>query len=61
VNQSNLEKITNGDFENEIHTDSTVNKTNHILGLISKAFECKDLDIALKLYRSLLLEYNNAI
>ena len=45
-----------------IHTDFTANKANHILGLISKVFECKDTDIVLKLYKSLvhpLLEYNN--
>ena len=47
-----------------IHTDFTANKVNRILGLISKVFECKDSDIMLKLYESLvqpLLEYNNAI
>ena len=46
------------------HTGLTANKVNHILGLISKVFECKDSDIMLKLYKSLvypLLEYNNAI
>ena len=42
----------------------TVNKTNRILGLIFKVFECKDSDIMFKLYKSLvhpLLEYNNVI
>ena len=29
------------------HTDLTANKANHILGLISKVFECKDSDIML--------------
>ena len=47
-----------------IHTDFTTNKANRILGLISQAFECKDSDIMLKLYKSLvrpLLEYNNTM
>ena len=47
-----------------IHTDFTANKANHILGLISKVFECKGSDIMLKLHKSLvrpLLEYNNTI
>ena len=47
-----------------IHTDFIANKANCILGLISKVFECKDSDIMLKLYKSLvcpLLEYNNTI
>ena len=46
------------------HTDFTANNANCILGLISKVFECKDSDIMLELYKSLvhpLLEYNNAI
>ena len=47
-----------------IHTDFTANKANRILDLISKVIECKNSDIMLKLYKSLvrpLLEYNNAI
>ena len=36
-----------------MHTDSVVNKAYHVLGLINKSFECKDPDIVLKLYKSL--------
>ena len=36
-----------------VHTNSVANKANCILGLISKVFECKDSDIMLKLYKSL--------
>ena len=45
-------------------TDFVVNKANCILGLTFKVFECKDLDIILKLCKPLvhpLLECNNAI
>ena len=35
------------------HPDLIANKENRILGLISKVFECKDSDIILKLYKSL--------
>ena len=47
-----------------VQTDFTTNKANRVLGLISKVFECKDSDVVLKLYKSLvrpLLEYNNTI
>ena len=47
-----------------IHIDFTANKANCNLGIISKVFECKELDIMLKLYKSLvhpLLEYYNVI
>ena len=46
------------------HTDSVTNKANRTLGLIYKVFECRDSDIILNLYKSLVrpqLEYNNAI
>ena len=46
------------------HSDSVTNKANGTLGLIYKVFECKDADIILNLYKSLVrpqLEYNNAI
>jgi len=46
------------------HTDTVTSKANRILGLIYKVFECKDSDIILNFYKSLvwpLLEYNNAI
>ena len=51
-----------------IHVDSKLNivtsKANRTFGLIHKVFECKDSDIIIKLYKSLvrpLLEYNNVI
>jgi len=47
-----------------VHTDIVTNKANRTLGLIHKVFECKDSDIIIKLYKSLvrpLLEYNNVI
>ena len=47
-----------------VHMNSVANKANCILGLISKVFECKDSDIMLKLYKSLvcpILEYSNVI
>jgi len=40
------------------------NKANRSLGIIYKLFECKDSDIGLNLYKSLvcpLLEYSNTI
>ena len=45
-------------------TDIVTSKANRTLGLIHKVFECKDSDIIIKLYKSLvqpLLEYNNVI
>jgi len=45
------------------HTDKVVKKA-HMLGLICKAFECKDSDIMAKLYKTLvrpIIEYNNVI
>ena len=47
-----------------MYTDSVVNKAYRILGLINKSFECKDPDIVLKLYKSLvcpIVEYANVI
>jgi len=47
-----------------IHNDLMTNKVNCTLGLIYKVFECKDSNIVLKLYKSLvhpLLECNNTI
>jgi len=48
----------------DVHTDIVTSKANRTLGLIHKVFECKDSDIIIKLYKSLvrpLLEYNNVI
>jgi len=45
-------------------SDSVIHKANSTLGLIYKVFECKDTNIILNLYKSLVrtqLEYSNAI
>ena len=45
-----------------IHTDTVVKKAYRVLGLIRKSFECKDYDVMVKLYKSLvhpIIEYNN--
>ena len=47
-----------------IHTDMVVKKAYRILGLICKSFECKDSDVMVKLYKTLvrpIVEYNNVI
>ena len=47
-----------------MHTDSVINKAYCVLGLVNKSFECKDLNIVLKLYKSLvrpIVEYANVI
>jgi len=36
-----------------VHTDIVTNKDSCTLGLIHKVFECKDSDVILKLYTSL--------
>ena len=46
------------------HTDTVVKKAYRILGLICKSFECKDSDIIVKLYTTLvrpIVEYNNVL
>ena len=50
----------------QIHTDMVVRKAYRILGLICKSFdhECKDSDVMVKLYKTLvrpIVEYNNII
>jgi len=47
-----------------LHTDTVVRKAYHIFGLICTLFECKDSDIMVKLYKTLvcpIIEYNNVI
>ena len=44
-----------------VHTDIVTSKANHTLGLIHKVFECKDSDIIVKLYKSLMRHYLNII
>ena len=47
-----------------IHTDTVVKKAYRVLGLIRKSFECKDYDVIVKLYKSLvrpIIEYNNVL
>ena len=47
-----------------IHTDTVVKKAYRVLGLIRKSFECKDYDVMVKLYKSLvrpIIEYNNVL
>lgn len=47
-----------------IHTDVVVRKAYRVLGLIRKSFECKDADVMLKLYKTLvrpIIEYNNIL
>ena len=46
-------RIMDSKLKFHIHTDFTTNKANRILGLISKVFECKDSNVMLKLYKSL--------
>ena len=44
------------------HTDIITKKAYCVLGLISKSFECKDSDVIIKLYTTLvcpIMEYNN--
>ena len=51
------------DSKFHIHTDMVV-KAYRILGLICKSFECKDSDVMVKLYKTLvrpIVEYNNVI
>ena len=46
------------------HTDIVTKKAYHVLGLISKSFECKDPDVTIKLYTTLvcpIVEYNNIL
>ena len=46
------------------HTDIVVKNAYRILGLICKSFECRDSDVMVKLYKTLvrpILEYNNVI
>ena len=46
------------------HTNLTITKANHILGLISKIFQYRELDMIIKLYKSLvrlIIEYGNPI
>ena len=46
------------------HTNLTVTKANHVLGLIRKTFNCREPDMITKLFKSLIrpiLEYGNLI
>ena len=46
------------------HTDIVTKKAYRVLGLISKSFECKDPDVIIKLYTTLvrpIVEYNNIL
>ena len=46
------------------HTDIVTKKAYRVLGLISKSFECKDSDVIVKLYTTLvrpIIEYNNIL
>ena len=46
------------------HMDTVVKKAYRVLGLICKSFECKDSDIIVKLYTTLvcpIVEYNNVL
>ena len=47
-----------------IHTNTVVRKAYRVLGLICKLFECKDSDVMVKLYKTLvrpIIEYNNVL
>ena len=47
-----------------VHTDIVVKRAYRVLGLIYKSFECKDSDVMIKLYKTLvrpIVEYNNII
>ena len=47
-----------------IHTNTVVRKTYRVLGLICKSFECKDSDVMVKLYKTLvrpIIKYNNVL
>ena len=59
-----LDILMDSKLKFHMHTDSVVNKAYRVLGLINKSFECKDPDIVLKLYKSLvrpIVEYANVI
>ena len=46
------------------HTDTVVKRAYRVFGLICKSFECKDCDIIVKLYTTLvrpIVEYNNVL
>ena len=47
-----------------IHTNTVVKKAYRVLGLICKSFECKDSDVMVQLYKTLvrpIIEYNNVL
>ena len=47
-----------------IHTNTVVRKAYRVLGLICNSFECKDSDVMVKLYKTLvrpIIEYNNVL
>ena len=47
-----------------IHTNTVIRKAYCVLGLICKSFECKDPDVMVKLYKTLIcpiIEYNNVL
>ena len=63
-NMHDLGILMDSKLKFHMHTDSVVNKSYRVLGLIKKSFECKDPDIVLKLYKSLvrpIVEYANVI
>ena len=63
-NMRDLGVLMDSKLKFHMHTDSVVNKAYCVLGLINKSFKCKDPDIVLKLYKSLvcpIVEYANVI
>ena len=47
-----------------IHTNTVVRKAYRVLDFICKSFECKDSDVMVKLYKTLvhpIIEYNNVL
>ena len=74
--QNNYHKLSNGDSECDLgvlfksnlkfdeHKDNTINKVNHIIGLIKRKFKFIDKDLFLTLCKSLIrshLDYGNLI
>ena len=54
----------NSKLKFHIHTNTVVKKVCRVLGLICKSFECKDSDVMVQLYKTLvrpIIEYNNVL